>query len=350
MKQRSLIFLILIPISISSAIGQNYKLGVGSTAPELRVKEWIKGKPVTRFEAGKFYFIETSATWCAPCRVEIPHMSELAEKYKGRLEVISVYTLESKAPDRIKKFITSMSDKISYSVAIDLPDDEVYKRWVKASGGDGLPNSFLVDGDGRIIWLGHPATADKILEAAFSGSIVEARNNQVREAKSSQLSYDRIFKLKAAGDLNSAVEKMDSLIMVYPNTASLYNMKFILLAGADDEKAYDCLQWILDNRGVDDFDWYHLIFNYETAKKPNWHIAHQIADRAIRQATIDSYLAAAMREKARMYYYQGDRDNAITWATKALEIARKEFKTPDLIEPFESVLKQCQGEPYKWVN
>jgi len=63
---------------------------IGSPAPPLRVKEWIKGQPVTRFEQGKVYVVEFWATWCGPCMRAMPHLSELARKYRGKITFLAI--------------------------------------------------------------------------------------------------------------------------------------------------------------------------------------------------------------------------------------------------------------------
>ncbi|TXE81302.1 TlpA family protein disulfide reductase [Campylobacter peloridis] len=70
-----------------------------------------------------FYFDDTSkaklfvffTTWCAPCKVEIPHLNNLYQKYKDRFEVIAL-SLEENKEQEMFEFIQEY--KIAYPVAI----------------------------------------------------------------------------------------------------------------------------------------------------------------------------------------------------------------------------------------
>ena len=56
-------------------------LSIGDDAPALDISHWVKGNQVEAFEEGKVYVVEFWATWCGPCRMSMPHLSSLQEKY-----------------------------------------------------------------------------------------------------------------------------------------------------------------------------------------------------------------------------------------------------------------------------
>lgn len=140
---------------------------VGDPAPKLALGAFIKGEPVTAFEPGKVYVVEFWATWCGPCRASIPHLSELAKKYPAVI-VIGTNVWE---PDvtKAKPFVDQMGDQMAYRVALD-DGDKMAETWMKDGGQDGIPAAFIVNGQGKIAWVGHPMSMEPALSAVVAGT------------------------------------------------------------------------------------------------------------------------------------------------------------------------------------
>ena len=83
------------------------------------------------------------ATWCGPCRAEIPAFIRLRERYRDRgLEIIGV-SLDEEPDETVSEFARQLH--ISYPVAIATLDD------VQGYGPiDQIPTTFIVDRQGRI--------------------------------------------------------------------------------------------------------------------------------------------------------------------------------------------------------
>jgi thiol-disulfide isomerase/thioredoxin len=136
-------------------------LGVGSPAPKIEVQEFIKGEPVNYFESGKIYVVEFWATWCPPCRTSIPHLTEMQKKYKD-VVFIGVSVSEQNW-NGVKPFVEQMGEKMDYRVAMDGRAGKMSKNWMQAAAQNGIPTAFIVSGEGKIAWIGHPMQMEKRL-------------------------------------------------------------------------------------------------------------------------------------------------------------------------------------------
>ncbi len=165
------LFLLATPQSASAQ-----SLGLGAPAPALTVKEFVKGVPVKAFQKGNLYVVEFWATWCGPCRVSIPHLTELQKKYKDKVTFVGVSVWETD-PAQVKPFVTQMGDKMAYRVAMDrVPagakgsQGAMAKSWMTAAGENGIPAAFIIGRDGKIAWIGHPMAMDKPLAQVVAGT------------------------------------------------------------------------------------------------------------------------------------------------------------------------------------
>ncbi|MBC8142002.1 MAG: TlpA family protein disulfide reductase [Armatimonadetes bacterium] len=92
---------------------------------------------------GKVIVLDFWATWCGPCRMTIPILSELQEKYgKDGLVVVGISD-ESEA--EVKPFAEQMSMK--YTVVADTKNNDV---WQQAYGVDSLPTLAVIDRKGKV--------------------------------------------------------------------------------------------------------------------------------------------------------------------------------------------------------
>ncbi len=159
----------------ASALARGQSLAVGDRAPKLEVKSFVKGEPIATLEPGKFYVIDFWATWCAPCRATISHLTELQKKHAG-VAFIGVSILEQDQKS-VKPFVDAMGDQMAFRVAIDAvpqtgdpTEGAMAANWMKAAGLDAIPVAFIIDKSGKIAWIGHPMTIDEPLEKIVGGS------------------------------------------------------------------------------------------------------------------------------------------------------------------------------------
>ncbi len=112
-------------------------------APDFQLQT-LDGKPLTLASAsGKVVLLNFWATWCGPCRMEIPELIELQKQYKDSLQIISLLVDVDDVEDA-KKFVQDAG--VNYPVAV--ATDEVRIRY---GGVSALPTLFVLDTQGRIV-------------------------------------------------------------------------------------------------------------------------------------------------------------------------------------------------------
>ncbi|HWZ96813.1 MAG TPA: TlpA disulfide reductase family protein [Candidatus Dormibacteraeota bacterium] len=112
-------------------------------APALEVSD-LDGKPISLDDTkGKIVLLNFWATWCGPCRAEIPDLIELQNKYKDQLTIIALATDEDE-PAEVKKFV----HKHGINYRIGMATDPLR---IKYGGIPALPTSFIIDPQGRVV-------------------------------------------------------------------------------------------------------------------------------------------------------------------------------------------------------
>ena len=144
-------------VAAGSALAGDLK--VGDKAPALTVDEWVRGNQVSSFEPGRAYVVEFWATWCGPCVANIPHLTELQEKYRDGT-IIGVAAYERSGKDKLTPFLADGKGRdIGYTVAYDA-DGSMGEAWMDAADQDGIPTAFLVDKAGKVAFIGSPSALE----------------------------------------------------------------------------------------------------------------------------------------------------------------------------------------------
>src|SRR5262245_27788827 len=103
----------------------------------------IEGKTTSSSEwRGKVVLVNFWATWCAPCRAEIPDLIKLQEKYKDKLVVLGLSEDEDGLA-LVKRYVAEQ--KITYPIAMSTP--ELRKLFPEVMA---LPTTFVLDRDGKM--------------------------------------------------------------------------------------------------------------------------------------------------------------------------------------------------------
>ena len=164
--KRSLVFILVIIVAITVALfvgksstkGGKGASGViasvlkpqddgpanGSPAPDFTLKT-LDGKEVSLSSMkGKAVMVNFWATWCEPCKIEMPWMVELQDKYrKDGFEIIGVAM-----DDSDNKEIAAFAKKMNVNYTILKGSEKVADLY---GGLDGLPTNFFLDRNGKVI-------------------------------------------------------------------------------------------------------------------------------------------------------------------------------------------------------
>ena len=211
-------FIFIISLFFTSSVFANTTLNVGQPAPQLQVEKWLKGAPVEKFEPGRIYIVEFWATWCSPCIMNIPHLSEIAKKYSSDITVIGI-AADQHAKDaaaglaEVEEFIKKNDPTMDYAVAFD-STGETKKLWTEAANQHGIPSSFIVDRNGIVAYIGHPANMeseelDNPLKMVLQGTWQQSEKlaNYWEKEKLTAMNDDRYMELIT--QFQAASEKQD---------------------------------------------------------------------------------------------------------------------------------------------
>jgi thiol-disulfide isomerase/thioredoxin len=139
---------------------------------------------------GKVVLVNFWATWCPPCRAEIPDLVALQEKYRGRLQIIGVSEDEG-SPEEVRRFAAEY--KINYPIVMSTPELGQYFPNVYA-----LPTTFVIDRGMRLVQKHVGMLKPAVTE-------MEARSLAGLEVNSSieQVDPDQPVKLENAAQVTS---------------------------------------------------------------------------------------------------------------------------------------------------
>ncbi|MCC6285185.1 MAG: redoxin domain-containing protein [Phycisphaerales bacterium] len=219
-----------IPVALAAALArlagaqptaaQAQPAALGQPAPMIEVQEWLSGEPVAAWEPGRVYVIDFWATWCRPCLEAVPHMNALAAEYGDRpVTFIGLSSPDSRGNslERTRQFVQQgVPGRAGQPVLMEYPiawarGRTTWQRYAQAGWDQSIPHVFVVDGEGRLAWHGHPAEMDDALGEVVAGTFdsaayaeAEARRAELK-ARVAPLTREMTAKFRA-GDVKGAID------------------------------------------------------------------------------------------------------------------------------------------------
>ncbi|UMB59468.1 TlpA family protein disulfide reductase [Lutibacter sp. A80] len=140
-------------------------LGKGNASPKFTDYENFKGGTTSLDDLkGKYVYVDVWATWCAPCKREIPFLKEVEKAYHGKnIEFVSISIDEDKNHEAWK---TMVSEKELGGVQL-FADNNWKSDFIQEYKIKGIPRFLLIDPEGNIVSSDAPRPSSKDLIALF---------------------------------------------------------------------------------------------------------------------------------------------------------------------------------------
>lgn len=117
---------------------------IGESAPDFTLKD-MRGEEVTLSALkGKVVLVNFWATWCPPCRQEMPSMEKLYHHFEGQGFEMLAINVEENGPEAVEKFLQDKSH--SFPILFD-PDARAQLLY----GVSKYPETFVVNRDGVVV-------------------------------------------------------------------------------------------------------------------------------------------------------------------------------------------------------
>jgi len=138
------IYFMFQPAGISGTAAAPTVVAIGQPAPDFTLPN-LNGKLVSLHDnKGKIIFLNFWATWCVPCRKEMPSMEKLYQALKGEPFEILAVSIDSYGADVVAPFMADY--QLSFPALLDT-DGTVRRRY----NVNNIPQTFIIDKEGVIV-------------------------------------------------------------------------------------------------------------------------------------------------------------------------------------------------------
>lgn len=138
------IIIALLFITVLIGLFTSLTFSADNVAPDFELKD-LEGKKVSFKDfKGKVVLLNFWATWCAPCRAEMPSLENLYRSFKGKGLVVIGVSVDN-SDNSVRSFVRQK--KITFPILLDSKKEVSFDDY----GVIGLPVTFLIDQKGIIV-------------------------------------------------------------------------------------------------------------------------------------------------------------------------------------------------------
>lgn len=130
---------------------------IGKPSPEFDYENQKGGKTSLESLKGKYVYIDVWATWCGPCRKEIPSLQKVEEQFQGKNIVFVSISIDNNK-DR-EKWSNLVNEKELSGIQL-LADKEWDSKFIKEYNIQAIPRFILIDANGNIVNINAPRPSD----------------------------------------------------------------------------------------------------------------------------------------------------------------------------------------------
>ena len=141
----------------------------GNTSPAFSYENHKGGETSLADLKGKIVYVDVWATWCGPCKREIPYLKEVEAEYHGKeIAFVSISIDVKKDYDAWRQMV---SDKELGGIQL-MADTDWKSKFVTDYGIKGIPRFILIDAEGKIVNSDAPRPSSSKIRGILDGLLM----------------------------------------------------------------------------------------------------------------------------------------------------------------------------------
>jgi thiol-disulfide isomerase/thioredoxin len=229
---------------------------VGDPSPVIPDIRWVGGDEIRAWEPGHVYVVDFWATWCPPCIKGLRHLQTLHEELSGRnVHIVAIAVWPNPASKPPEDVLAGMPE-LGFSLAIDRADAAA-NAFLTSTRSSGLPNTMIVDRQGRLAWVGAPSMGfEAALRSVIAGTWDMDKNRQAdRVRHQADVFIGKAAQAERSGEFHTAIDLIERAVAVDPARFSIYRgwqYEIALVRLEDGEQAREIADRLVSGPQGDD--------------------------------------------------------------------------------------------------